>query len=151
MRSIDIMNLGNMIALAANAHKDQRDKGGKPYILHPLAVMNLLPEIYRGDGELQQIAVGHDIIEDTNITYYDLRREGFSVRVCDAIWALTKTPGIKQEDYELKVLGNRDAIIVKMCDIRHNSDLTRLMGVSDKDMARLVKYAKFYKKLEVKV
>ena len=61
--------LGAMLLLATNAHAGQFDKGGNPYILHPLRVMSFLKT---DDEELQCIALGHDVIEDTSVTYRDL-------------------------------------------------------------------------------
>lgn len=65
--------LNKMLVLTTNAHADQYDKGGNPYILHPLKVMHYLKT---DDVELQCIALGHDIIEDTKVTYADLRDQG---------------------------------------------------------------------------
>jgi len=70
--------LNKMLVLATNSHADQYDKGGNPYILHPLKVMHYLKT---DDVELQCIALGHDIIEDTKVTYADLRDQGFTARI----------------------------------------------------------------------
>ena len=133
--------LDKMLSLAAQAHEGQFDKGGTPYFLHPIAVMNMLPSWV--DDEIKQIAIGHDLLEDTSVTYYDLRSMGFSSRVADGIWTLTKTPSMCKDAYRKNVLSSIDAMLVKYCDLRHNSDLTRLKGVKDKDIQRLANYAKF--------
>lgn len=130
-----------MLILATGAHADQYDKGGNPYILHPLKVMHYLKS---EDEELQCIALGHDIIEDTNVTYADLRKAGFSDRIIDGIRTLTKVPGETYDEYKERVLTNRDAMLVKMADLRHNTDIRRLKGVSEKDIARVTKYHMFY-------
>lgn len=139
--------LGAMLHLATTAHAGQYDKGGNPYILHPLKVMHYTKS---DDEEIQCIAVGHDIIEDTNTTYQDLRNAGISERVISGIRALTKERGETYEEYKEKVKANPDAVRVKMADLRHNTDIRRLKGktVTEKDVARMVKYHTFYLELE---
>jgi (p)ppGpp synthase/HD superfamily hydrolase len=133
--------LNKMLVLATNAHADQYDKGGNPYILHPLKVMHYLET---NDVELQCIALGHDIIEDTKVTYADLRDQGFTARIIEGIRCLTKAPGETYEEYKFRVFSNEDAMRVKLCDLRHNTDVRRLKGVTDGDIARTVKYHVFY-------
>ena len=133
--------LGHMLVLATNAHAGQFDRGGTPYILHPLAVMM---DVGNSDEELQCIALGHDIIEDTDVTYADLRSAGMSERVIAGIAALTKQPGETYEEYQERVFANRDAMMVKAADLRHNSDIRRLKGVSDRDFDRMARYHRFY-------
>jgi (p)ppGpp synthase/HD superfamily hydrolase len=137
--------LDKMLVLCTNAHHGQFDKGGRPYILHPLRVMSFLKT---EDEELQCIALGHDVIEDTKTTYVDLRAAGISERVIEGIRALTKVPGETLDEYKARVFANKDAMEVKMCDLRHNSDIRRLKGVTEKDIARIAKYHQFY--LEIK-
>lgn len=137
--------LARMISLSAARHVDQFDRGGKPYILHPLKVMYLLRE--PEDWELQCIAVGHDLIEDTKTTYEELSLFCTS-RVVDGIKALTRVRGETEHEYQQRVCGNIDAVRVKLCDLRHNSDLRRLKGVTEKDFVRLQKYTKFYDDLK---
>lgn len=137
--------LSNMILLATNAHAGQFDKGGVPYILHPLKVMHYLKT---DDEELQCIAVGHDIIEDTKTTYFDLRNAGQSERVIKGIAALTKQKGETYDEYKEKVFANKDAMLVKRMDLRHNSDIRRLKGVSEKDIERIAKYQRFFLEIE---
>jgi (p)ppGpp synthase/HD superfamily hydrolase len=133
--------LGKMIVIATNAHDGQFDRGGRPYILHPLAVMQMLKT---DDEELQCIAVGHDVIEDTKVTYSELIEAGISQRVIDGIRALTKVPGETYDEYKARVLANPDARKVKKQDLRHNTDIRRLRGVSEKDFDRIAKYHRFY-------
>jgi (p)ppGpp synthase/HD superfamily hydrolase len=136
--------LNKMLVLATNAHAGQYDKGGNPYILHPLKVMHYLRS---EDEELQCIALGHDIIEDTEVDYCNLREEGFTDRIINGIQSLTRISGETYEEYMEKVKANKDAVKVKMADLRHNSDIRRLKGVTDKDVARIAKYHKFYLEL----
>lgn len=137
--------LSEMIVIATNAHAGQFDKSGKPYILHPLKVMHYLKS---DDLELCCIAIGHDLFEDTKVTALDLKEKGISIRVVAGIYALTKMPGETFEEYKEKVKSNTDAIKVKMADLRHNSDIRRLKGVTESDIKRTVKYMNFYLELE---
>jgi len=136
--------LAKMLVIATNAHDGQFDRGGNPYILHPLKVMHYLKS---DDEELMCMALGHDVIEDTSVTFKDLREAGISERVIEGIRALTKMPGQTYEEYKEGVFANKDAMKVKMADLRHNSDIRRLKGVTEKDIARIAKYNKFYLEL----
>jgi (p)ppGpp synthase/HD superfamily hydrolase len=140
--------LDKMLQLATNAHHGQFDKGGQPYILHPLKVMHYLKS---DDEELMCIALGHDVVEDCNVTYVDLEAAGMSKRVIDGIRCLTKVPGETLSEYKERVFSNRDAMLVKRSDLRHNSDIRRLKGVSQKDLERLAKYQLFYLEIEAKL
>ena len=140
--------LDKMLVIVTNAHHGQFDKGGKPYILHPLRVMSFLKT---DDEELQCIALGHDVIEDTKVTYKDLRDAGISERVLDGIRAMTKQPGQTLDEYKAQVFASKDAMAVKLCDLRHNSDIRRLKGVTDKDIERMVKYHTFYLEIQSKM
>lgn len=133
--------LGRMLVIATNAHAGQFDKGGNPYILHPLKVMHYLKT---DDEELMCMALGHDVIEDTEVTYKDLRDAGISERVIAGIRALTKQPGQTYQEYKDTIFANRDAMMVKMADLRHNTDIRRLKGIRDKDIERMVRYQQFY-------
>lgn len=136
--------LCKMISLATERHAGQFDKGGRPYILHPLTVMHRLRT---DDEELQCIAVGHDLLEDTRTTQSELIALGFSKRVTNGIAALTKLEREAPEHYREKVKANPDAIRVKMEDLRHNSDIRRLKGVTEKDVQRVTSYHQFYLEL----
>lgn len=140
--------LGTMLVIATNAHAGQFDRGGKPYILHPLKVMHYLKT---DDEELMCIALGHDVIEDTKVTYKDLREAGISDRVLEGIKALTKVPGETYDEYKLRVFDNKDAMLVKLCDLRHNTDIRRLKGVTEKDIARMAKYNTFFLEIQAKL
>ena len=140
--------LAKMLVIATNAHAGQYDKGGLPYILHPLKVMHYL---HSDDEELQCIALGHDVIEDTSVTYKDLRDAGISERVIVAIRALTKLPGQTLDEYKEGVFDNPDAMKVKLSDLRHNTDIRRLKGVTEKDIARMAKYHQFFMEIQAKL
>ena len=140
--------LGKMILIATTAHAGQFDKGGAPYILHPLKVMHYLKS---EDEELQCIAIGHDVVEDTGVTFADLKEAGISERVIAGISALTKQKGETYSKYQEKVFGNVDAMKVKMADLRHNCDIRRLKVVSEKDIERIAKYQKFYIEIQIRL
>lgn len=137
--------LCKMIQLATSRHAGQFDKGGRPYILHPLTVMHRLRT---DDEELQCIAVGHDLIEDTPTKFDELYELGFSDRVVSGIMALTKIGTVDGDEYREQVKANPDAIRVKIEDLRHNSDIRRLKGVTEKDVARMIRYHEFYLELK---
>ena len=128
--------LAAAICIAAAAHHGQYDKGGKPYILHPLHLMNQL----MFDTQLATIAVLHDVVEDSGVTLDELEVIGFSARVLVTVDILTHRDGVSYDDYITRISCNLDAIKVKRKDLEHNSDITRLKGVEAKDLNRMKKY-----------
>lgn len=133
--------LASAIAIAANVHENQTDRGGSPYILHPIRVMQRLRT---NDQELMTIAILHDVVEDSEITINDLKEKGFSDRVINALELLTHSDGEEYEEYIRKIASNEDATRVKLEDLRDNSDITRLKGLRQKDHERMIKYNKAY-------
>jgi (p)ppGpp synthase/HD superfamily hydrolase len=133
--------LSYAIALAASEFRDRHDKSDQPYILHCLHVMYKMPA---DDAELRIIAVLHDLIEDTDITIEDLSELGYSGRVCTALALLTHDPKMPYDDYIKLIATNEDAIRVKLADLDHNSRVTRLKGLTEKDHKRLEKYCKAF-------
>jgi guanosine-3',5'-bis(diphosphate) 3'-pyrophosphohydrolase len=140
--------LSKMLLIATNAHHGQFDRGGNPYILHPMKVMHYIKS---EDEELQCIALGHDVIEDTDVTYKDLKDAGMTDRIINGIRALTKVPGQTYDEYKEGVFSNVDAMKVKLADLRHNTDVRRLKGVTEKDIARMEKYHRFYLEITFKL
>lgn len=127
--------LEQAIALAAHYHAGQRDKGGQPYILHPLAVMA------RVEGEeAKTVAVLHDIIEDTPLTAKDLRARGFSETVVKAVAALTRTHGESRAEAARRVAKNPLARMVKLADLAENMNLARIKNPTARDIARMEEY-----------
>ncbi len=141
------MNLDKQLAkaihIAAGAHFNQFDRGGNPYILHPLHLMNQL----MFDKELAIIAVLHDVVEDSDWDFYSLEKVGFSERVLSAVLILTHQEDWSYSQYIDLICTNYDAIRVKRKDLEHNSDITRLKGVTEKDLKRMEKYHKAFIKL----
>jgi (p)ppGpp synthase/HD superfamily hydrolase len=130
-----LSDLDHAIAIAIKAHSGQVDKAGQPYILHPLRVMLK----FQSEDE-RIVAVMHDVVEDSDVTFYSLNKEGFSDKVVEAIECLTKR---KNEDYEsfiMRASKNSIAKKIKIEDIRDNLDLTRLHKITEKDLQRIEKY-----------
>jgi hypothetical protein len=132
--------IDDAIVIAAKAHREQRDKGrpNLPYVTHPLRVMAAFD-----DAELQMIAVLHDAVEDSALTLDDLADAGASPRVVSAIEALTHRDDEPDESYWLRVRENPDALLVKLADVKDNSDPARLALLPPEVAARLEqKYAR---------
>ena len=125
------------LAIAKDAHKGQVDKAGVDYIQHPLFVASLV------EGELAKtVALLHDVVEDSDWTLEDLHKEGLPEEVVQAVGILTKKRNENYEEYILRVKQNPLARQVKLADLKHNSDLSRLANVTDRDRKRVAKYQK---------
>ena len=131
------------IEIATEAHKGQYDKAGNDYIGHPLRVMEM------GKTENEKIVgVLHDVIEDSEWTFEKLAEEGFSDEVIAALKCVTKTSENESYDDLIdRVKKNPLAVAVKINDLTDNMDIRRLPYLSDKDIKRLTKYLKAYKRL----
>lgn len=125
------------LKIATEAHKGQVDKAGVPYINHPLTVASLVET-----EEEKIVALLHDTIEDTNITEQDLLNYGFSNKIVEAVKLLTHNKDVPYMDYVAKIKDNELARKVKIADLTHNSDLSRLKEITDKDKKRYKKYQK---------
>jgi (p)ppGpp synthase/HD superfamily hydrolase len=136
-------NLEESISLAANAHWGQKDKAGKPYILHPLRVMNqVLTETEK------TVAVLHDVVEDTGYTIENLRETGnYSEEILEAVDCVTWRKHESYNEYIQRVKSNPIAIKVKVADLEDNMDIRRLHIIKEKDMKRLNTYLKTWKDL----
>ena len=133
--------LDRAIQIAVNAHAGQIDKGGKPYILHPLWVMDKVRHL----GENAMIVgILHDVVEDTIWTIADLVEEGFNQEVIYALCLLTKTPDKTYDQYIDEISKDPIAREVKKRDLEHNSKITRLKGLRPKDIDRIEKYHRAY-------
>ncbi|RDU22945.1 HD domain-containing protein [Anaerosacchariphilus polymeriproducens] len=128
--------------IAYSAHKDQKDKAGVPYIFHPIHLAEQM-----NDEETTVIALLHDVIEDTTITQDDLLKEGIPLFLVDAIVLLTKDKKEDYFEYIQRVKSNELAKIVKIEDLKHNLDETRLLTCTIKDKERRNKYKKSLKML----
>ena len=135
--------LQRAIEIATQAHQGQFDKSGKDYIGHPLRVMEM------GSTEEEKIAgVLHDVVEDSDWTFEALEAEGFSQEIIAALKCVTKlSENENYDDFIERVKKNPLAVAVKINDLTDNMDIRRLPYLSDKDIKRLKKYLKAYKKL----
>lgn len=123
------------LELAVEKHKNQTDKAGNPYILHPLHVME---NVNSKEGKI--VAILHDIIEDTDVTEDYLLKIGLSKRIVDAVVALTRSEDIDYQEYIKTLSSNPLAKEVKLADLEHNMDLKRLPTLEKKDLERNRKY-----------
>ncbi|MGD8305029.1 MAG: GTP pyrophosphokinase [Ignavibacteria bacterium] len=133
--------LSKAIRIAAQAFEGKYDKGGNPYILHCLYVMNAVKDY---GEEYMIVAVLHDLLEDTDWTAKMLLDEGFTQLQIQQILILTHHSSNTYEEYIRSIAYFDIACVVKMADLCHNSDITRLKGLTEKDFKRLEKYAKAY-------
>ena len=135
--------LARAIEIASEAHMGQVDKAGNEYIGHPLRVMEM------GKTEEEKIVgVLHDVVEDTDWTFERLEAEGFAPEIIAALKCVTKIS--ENENYDAfieRVKKNPLATAVKINDLTDNMDIRRLPYLSDKDVKRLKKYLKAYKRL----
>ena len=129
--------------LCFRAHKEQTDKSGIPYVFHPIHLAEQM-----GDEDTAVVALLHDVVEDTDYTLEDLRAMGFNQNVIEAIRLMTHAEGVPYLDYVAKIKENHIARAVKLADLAHNSDLTRLDTVDEKAIARAQKYAQAIRLLE---
>ena len=122
--------------IAYEAHKNQVDKSGVPYIYHPIHVAEQM------DTENECIiALLHDVVEDTNVTFKQLE-EVFSKEIIDILKLLTREENIEYDEYINRIKNNSIACKVKIADLTHNLDKTRLDFVTEVDVKRNEKYKK---------
>lgn len=135
--------LERAIEIATEAHQGQLDKAGKDYIGHPLRVMAMGRTL---DEKI--VGVLHDVIEDSDWTFGMLQNEGFSPEVIEALRCVTKTSENENyDDFIDRIKKNPLATAVKLNDLTDNMDIRRLPYLSDKDVKRLKRYLKAYKRL----
>ena len=129
-------NTRKAIIIAYNAHINQKDRSGLPYILHPIHLAEQM------DTEEECIvALLHDVVEDTEVTFKELEKE-FSTTIIDALKLLTHDKDTDYFEYIERIKTNPLAVKVKLADLKHNSDETRLEKITEKDIARNKKYVK---------
>lgn len=128
-------NTKKAMRLCYEAHQGQTDKSGIPYVVHPIHVAEQMT-----DEQTTIVALLHDVIEDTDYTLQDLEKMGFEQSVLDALTLMTHKKGVPYLEYVAKLKDNPIARAVKLADLRHNSDLSRLDVVDEKAKSRLGKY-----------
>ena len=125
------------------AHRDQTDKSGMPYVFHPFHLAEQMDT-----EETVIIALLHDIVEDTDYTLADLAAMGFPDNVIDALALMTHDPKVPYMEYVKGISANPLATKVKLADLRHNSDVTRLDHIDEKALSRVKKYTEAIELLE---
>lgn len=137
--NLKVINQKDLLQAALNiafeAHKDQIDKGGMPYILHPMRLMFQFSQ-----KNLKIIALLHDVLEDSSFTENDLNNAGFSKEIINALIALTRKNEESYQEFIERIAINDLARLVKIADIKDNLDITRLSTLNDKDIERIKKY-----------
>jgi len=123
--------------LSFAAHKDQVDKSGLPYVFHPFHLAEQME-----DELTATVALLHDVVEDSEYTFDDLRKMGFPDTVVDALALMTHSKDTPYFTYIARLKENPLAKAVKIADLRHNSDLSRLETVNQKALDRVEKYKK---------
>ena len=138
------MNLAKAIEIAASAHSTQKDKGGSPYILHPIRVMMSL-----NTEEEKIVGVLHDVVEDSEDWDFDrLREQGFAEDIVSALKSVTKQSDAENYEAFIERAGrNQIGRNVKIADIKDNLDVTRIGPLKEKDLLRINKYKNALSKL----
>jgi (p)ppGpp synthase/HD superfamily hydrolase len=127
--------LEKALEIALQAHRGQKDRYGEPYILHPLRIM---ARVHTKDQKI--VALLHDVVEDSAWTIEQLRQEGFSSGILEAVQALTKNPGEDYMNYIRRTAVTYLSRAIKMADLEDNMDLTRCPQMESKDLTRMNRY-----------
>ena len=125
------------LKICFDAHKDQVDKSGIPYVTHPLHLAEQMP-----DETTTVVALLHDVVEDSDYTLEDIRKAGFPKVVTDALELLTHDEAVPYLEYVAALQSNPIARCVKLADLKHNSDLSRIDHPTAEDYLRVQKYDK---------
>ena len=131
------------LKLCFEAHREQTDKSGIPYVFHPFHLAEQMDT-----EETVIIALLHDVVEDSDYTLEDLASMGFPNSIIEALALMTHNPKVPYMEYVQAISLNSLATKVKLADLRHNSDLTRLDCVDEKTLSRVKKYASAIELLE---
>lgn len=138
--------LNKALQIVTQAHANQTDKAGQPYIFHLLRVSE------KGRTQTEKICgLLHDLIEDTDWTFEQLQQEGFSDEIIQVLKCVTKQQGENYDDFINRIAQNSIAIKVKLNDLEDNMNITRLSYLTEKDLERLNKYLKAYHFLKGKI
>lgn len=129
--------------LCFEVHKEQKDKSGLPYVFHPFHLAEQMD-----DENSVVVALLHDVVEDSEMTFEDLEAMGFHKEVINALKLLTHEDDVDYFEYVNKIKENPLATKVKLADLRHNSDASRLDKMTQRDIERANKYKKAIQVLE---
>ena len=130
------------LKLCFEAHKEQTDKSGMPYVFHPFHLAEQM-----ADEATTVVALLHDVVEDTELTFEDLEKQGFNDEIIKALMLLTHEKSVPYMEYVGEIKKNKIATKVKLADLKHNSDLSRLSVIDEKALNRKEKYEKAIKLL----
>lgn len=125
------------LKVSFEAHKNQVDHSGTPYVYHPYHLAEQMT-----DETTTCIALLHDVVEDTDITLVQLREMGFPDIVVEAVGVLTREHGVPYQEYIKRVKSNPLARIVKLADLEHNSDMSRLQEIDERSKSLAKRYEK---------
>ena len=137
------------LEIVTRLFNDHEDKGGLPYVIHLL-------KVYSGVNKyLEKVcALLHDVVEDTDVTYHDLEEVGYNKDVIDILKILTKVKGEDYRDYIERIIesGNIHAMYIKLSDLKHNMDITRIKNPTTNDYERISKrYEPAYRRILDKI
>lgn len=134
--------LERALQIAVQAHAGQKDRNGAAYIFHPLRVMERCTR-----PETKMLALLHDVVEDTSVTFGDLAAEGFPQGLLATLRLLTHEEGVSYDDYITRIMTDPLAVEVKLADLQDNTDIRRLQEVDEKVAERMKKYQKAWRRL----
>lgn len=137
MNTVEQSMVDLALSIARQAHEGQLDKAGVDYIEHPIYVVSQVDT-----EEEKAVALLHDVIEDSSVTAEELLNAGLPETVVTAIQILSKKKGQDYQTYLENVKSNPLARVIKLADLKHNSDLSRLPSITAEDRERLKKYKK---------
>lgn len=130
-----VSDIDNAIQIAAKAHKNQLDRFGRPYILHPIRML------FNVESENEQIvALLHDVVEKSEWTFEDLITEGFSQEIVEAVKCLTKNDEESYPDYIKRVAPNELSRNVKLADLEDHFESMIKFGIMEKEPKRAARY-----------
>jgi (p)ppGpp synthase/HD superfamily hydrolase len=125
------------IQIAKKAHKGQTDRAGEDYILH---VKEVIAGVSKYGKNAMTVAALHDVVEDSSITLSDLKKYGFSDSILISVKLLTRTKDVQESEYYERIKNNPLARVVKISDLKHNSDTSRIVNPNKADKERTDKY-----------
>lgn len=138
------MNLLELaLQISVKAHSGQTDKAGEAYIFHPIRVMGRC-----STEEAKIVGLLHDTVEDTDVTFEDLKRSGFPEHILASLRLVTHEKEVPYDDYINAMMHDKVAVEVKLADLEDNSDIRRLKEIGTKDFERLQKYLRIYRRLK---
>jgi (p)ppGpp synthase/HD superfamily hydrolase len=140
--SVPVDTLELALQIAVKAHAGQKDKSGEPYILHPIRVMQRC-----STPKAKIVALLHDTVEDTDVTFEDLEAAGFDSGTLGTLRLVTHEKGVPYDDYIDALMHDPAAVEVKLADLEDNSDIRRLKEIGAKDVERLKKYLRTHQRL----